>query len=130
MISISSVILEKKYPVKITARHHSITADEVIEVGGGDSGFRSEELLLASLAACTCITLRMYAERKNWDVGEINVQLSLETKTENGMSHSHIHREISYTKELDKEQRHRLFQIADKCPVHKILTGEIQIETT
>ena len=129
MHSVSSIISEKKYRVKLNARHHSILADEPVAIGGSDSGFRSEELLIASLAACTSITLRMYAERKNWDVGEIKVNLSMDTKTENGIAYSHIHREISYTNAVSEEQKLRLLQIADKCPVHKILTGKIQIET-
>lgn len=118
----------KKYQTTINSRHHSIIADEPEEMGGTDLGFKPGELLAASLASCTGITLRMYADRKKWDLEETMVEVTIDSNTPDG--DSKIHMNIRLFGNLDTEQRQRLLEIAHKCPVHKMLQNPIAIHTT
>jgi putative redox protein len=123
---------------QITAGAHRFLADEPVAAGGNDSGPNPYDLLLAALGACTAMTLRLYAERKALALDRIAVRLrhsrihaadceSCETRE--GMI-DHIERTIRLEGTLDAAQRARLLEIADKCPVHRTLTSEIDIRTT
>jgi putative redox protein len=114
------------YQVSIQAGKHLLKGDEPVEKGGGDTGASPFQFLLSSLGACTITTLRMYAQKKQWNVGEINVELVMNTDK----GETFIRRQISYSEKLSEEQHARMIQIANLCPVHKILTGTIKIETT
>ena len=103
---------------------HTIIADEPEEKGGTDLAPAPSTLLKMSLAACTAITLRMYADRKGWDLEEVNIEVDFE-KTENGTLF-HIH--ILVKGNLDETQIKRLTYIAHACPVHKILTNPIDTQ--
>jgi putative redox protein len=109
----------------VTSANHTIITDEPISMEGGDTGMNPYSLLLASLASCTAITLRMYLTRKMWIVEQITVSTKL-YKAENGTL---IERQISFTGELTIAQKNRLIQIANACPIHKILIGNIEIKT-
>jgi len=115
-----------KFAQDIQVADHRLRADEDAEKGGDNSGPAPHELLLAALGSCTAMTLKMYAERKGWPLRDVRVAL-------NG-SHSDgtfvINRHLTIDGDLDDEQRERLIEIADRCPVHKTLTGEIAITTT
>jgi len=105
---------------------HAIRADEEAEKGGDDTGATPHELLLAALGSCTAMTLRLYAERKGWPVRDVHVTLN----GVNGDGAYLITRQVAIHGDLDAEQRQRMLEIADKCPVHRTLVGEITINTT
>ena len=125
------------FRTELFAHGFSLVADEPVEYGGGNEGPSPYDYLLAALGACTGMTVQMYARRKGWPLEEALVRLS----------HQKIHaqdcenceaeerridrfvRELELHGELDPEQRQRLLEIAEKCPVHRTLTGEIRIET-
>jgi uncharacterized OsmC-like protein/alpha-beta hydrolase superfamily lysophospholipase len=126
-----------KFQQTIATGPHRFLADEPVKVGGLDSGPGPYDLLLAGLGACTAMTLRLYAERKSLPLERVSVTLmhgrihaaDCETcETKEGMI-DRIERAITLTGALDAEQRKRLMEIADKCPVHRTLTSEIDIRT-
>jgi putative redox protein len=107
-------------------RSHLVTADEPEENGGDDAGPSPQELLAASLASCTAITIEMYAKRKGWDIGDLAVDVNYEPAQRG--SPTKFKMVLSLPKELPEEQRERLMQIAAKCPVHRTLEGEVMFE--
>ena len=118
----------EKYYTEVTAGKNKIITDEPLDKGGQDKGFNPFELLASSLATCTAATLRMYIDRKGWSVPEIDVEVEMENypQTKNTI----FTRKISYGEALLKaEQLARLHHIADACPVHKMLHGNIEINT-
>lgn len=118
------------YRTTITARGITAIADEPAEHGGQDQGLRPHELLLSALASCTAITLRMYADRKGWDTGAVNVLASMERTQEGRVIDSRIHLDIAFGNSLAPEQRERLLQIAGACPVHRTLESPIHLTRT
>lgn len=108
------VTSNEKYVQHIEAREHRLSADEGEKLGGSDSGPNPYELLLSGLGACTSITLRMYAERKGWDLGEIHVGLHF---YRDDAGKEYIDRTLSCSGDLTEAQRQRLLEIAAKTPV-------------
>jgi putative redox protein len=127
MIKITAQIGKELYKTEIKSAVNTIIADEPVEAGGKNLGFAPRELLASSLGACTAITLRMYANRKGWDLTDAKVAITFEWDAEN--SKSVIKRNIALFGTLDDTQRARLLTIANSCPIHKILTNPIEIET-
>ncbi|GGH06124.1 OsmC family protein [Mucilaginibacter phyllosphaerae] len=118
-------IAHAQYQTIVTSGNHAIIADEPNKIGGTDTGMSPYNLLLASLASCTAITLRMYIDRKMWVVDEIIVNLQL-FKNKEGVL---IESKLEFKGELNDDQTKRLITIADACPVHKILVGNIVVNT-
>lgn len=126
-----------KFQQAVTVGPHRLTADEPIPVGGDDTGPGPYDFLLAALGACTSMTLRLYAERKALPLDRVTVTLRhskvhaadcAECETKTGTL-DQIEREIAMEGTLDPEQRQKLIDIADKCPVHRTLTSEVRITT-
>jgi putative redox protein len=113
---------------QVLIRDHELAADEPKDEGGQDSGPSPQELLAASLASCTAVTMEMYAARKGWDIGEATVEVEYEPAQRG--SPTRFAMTVSLPKELPDDQRERLMQIAAKCPVHRTLEGEVMFEET
>ncbi len=105
-------------------RHH-LVADEPVDLGGEDAGPSPDEYLAASLGTCTAITLQMYSQRKSWPLEDAEVRVSIQP----GAGATKFNRSIHLKGALTSEQKARLLQIANACPIHKILSGKIEIET-
>jgi putative redox protein len=115
-----------KFAQDIDIGRHRLRADEERDKGGDDSGPAPHELLLSALGTCTAMTLKMYAERKGWALRDVRVTLN----GQSGDAGFVITRQLRLDGDLDAEQRQRLVEIAEKCPVHKTLAGTITINTT
>jgi putative redox protein len=114
------------YTHRIELRQHELAADEPPDLGGGDQGPNPQELLAASLASCTAITIEMYAERKGWDVGEVAVECEYEQAERDQPTHFKL--TLRLPRELCQDQVDRLETIAAKCPVHRTLEGPVTFE--
>ena len=126
------------YVQAINANGHKLVADEPASLGGQDMGPDPYDLLLASLGACTSMTLRMYADRKGWPLAGVQVALThrkihgkdcSDCETQAGKV-DEISRTLTIDGDLDADQRARLLEIADMCPVHRTLHGEVKVRTT
>jgi putative redox protein len=103
---------------------HTVVVDEPVESGGTDTGPPPTRLLAAGLAACTAVTIEMYAERKGWDVGQVEVDADVSYE---GHAPSSFDVTVKLPGELSGEQRERLLEIAHKCPVHRVIRGETPV---
>jgi putative redox protein len=119
-------IATTKYRVQLDNGRHLFGADEPVEKDGQDTAPAPDELLEASLASCTAITLRMYADRKQWNLDGVDVDVNLERVEGKTV----FTRNITLKGNLDTEQKERLLQIAKLCPVSKTLSGSIEINTS
>jgi|ERR1700752_3513238 len=129
MIKTSAHIAKETYKTELkSSSGNSLISDEPIDKGGKDLGFSPKELLIAALAACTTITLRMYADHKQWDLQEVNIEVDLR-RDENDTTKTIITRKMEFIGNLDEEQRNRLTQIANSCPVHKMLANPVEINS-
>ena len=126
--NIEGEIGTQKYLCTIFWRNGKLLMDEPERVGGNDIGPDPFSTFLASLAGCTLSTLRMYIDRKDWDIPEIKISLNLYQET-NPELKTTISRIISFSSDVSDEQKERLLIIADKCPISKILKNKITINT-
>src|ERR1700691_3674581 len=127
----------RPYGQRIIVGEHELTSDEPSTIGGADSGPTPYDLLLAGLGACTAITVRMYADRKGWPLRQTTVRLRHQRihakdcascETTLGQL-DQIERELQFEGELTDEQRARLMDIAERCPVHRTLESEVLVST-
>jgi putative redox protein len=115
------------YEHEVEIREHRLIVDETEEKGGGDQGPTPTELLAASLATCTAITIEMYADRKEWELGGVEVQADFTQGTADTPPKFKV--EIRIPAELSDEQRERILVIAHKCPVHRtLMASDVEID--
>lgn len=127
-ITVKASLGKERYYTEVVAGENTLITDEPVDKGGGNKGFNPFEILATSLASCTAATLRMYIDRKEWNIDTINVEVELENfpLTKRAI----FKRDITFEGTiLDEEQIKRLRAIADACPIHKILTNDIEILT-
>ena len=130
-------LLEDNFTTSIQTKKHSFIADEPANVGGDDFGPSPYDYLSAGLAACTVMTLKMYAERKKWDLQEVFVYITYSKKHSDELNidlekptrFDHLQKKLKFIGNLDEKQTQRLKEIAAKCPVHKTLQSNIIIDT-
>lgn len=127
-VKVKASLGTEKYYTEVIAGENTLITDEPVDKGGGNKGFNPFEILATSLASCTAATLRMYIDRKDWEIPMINVEVDLEnypqTKT------AQFCRIIDFgNTEISEDIKDKLFKIADACPIHKILTNDIEILT-
>jgi putative redox protein len=125
MASIQVSSNASRYGQDIALRQFQLTADEPVSIGGDDRGPTPTELLLAGLGSCKAITIKMYAERKAWPVEHVYV--AVDSHTADGQSVMTAY--VTLVGDLTDEQRDRLREIGDRCPVHRLLTGNTEIHT-
>lgn len=116
----------KSFKHTIQVREHQVTVDEPLDVGGDDMGPDPQELLAASLASCTAITMEMYAARKGWDIGHVEVDVEY-SPAERGCP-TKFELVMRLPDDLPEDQVERLLVIAAKCPVHRALDGEVMFQ--
>ena len=130
-------ILEDNFTTSIQTKNHTLIADEPASIGGSDFGPSPYEYLNAGLAACTVMTLKMYAERKKWDLQEVFVYISHSRVHSNDLNVSvdkpkyldHISKKLKFVGNLDIQQKERLKEIASRCPVHKTIASQVVFNT-
>jgi len=125
---ITGTIGTQKYLCTISWRNGKLLMDEPENIGGNDLSPDPFSTLLASLAGCTLSTLRMYIDRKGWNIPEINISLNL-TQENEGELVTTISKTITFSTVISDEQKERLLFIAEKCPISKILKNKINLKT-
>ena len=120
---VSASIKKNHYETLIISGHKKMIVDEPLDKGGKDLGMSPMELLASALASCVAITLRMYADQKNWPLDEVFIEVSIDAK-----AHA-IEKDLTLVGDLNAEQIQRLKEIADKCPVNKMLSNANTINT-
>ena len=127
MVKVSGNITTSHYKTVLSNARNELIGDEPKSNGGTDLGFSPGELLCSALATCTCVTLRMYADRREWNLEKVEVNITMEKDTTKNITN--IERKIQLFGNLTDEQRTRLMEIAEQCPIHKTLTNPISIHT-
>ena len=124
--SVTCNLSHPKYLTSIKAKKHEFNVDEPVEYGGEDTAPKPTEYLLGALGACTAITMKMYAERKEWKIGEINVSVDL--LKGNNSDENVIIKYVSFQEKLNNEKIDRLLKIGEKCPVSKMLAHPVKMK--
>lgn len=114
-----------KTSVALSNGEHQIISDIAKQIGGEDEGLNPHELAEAALGACTTLTLEMYARRKNWDLTNLIVSVKIVKEGKESV----IERNLTFGEQTTREQRDRLMEIANKCPIHNLLESNIKVET-
>ncbi|MFY9311519.1 MAG: OsmC family protein [Bacteroidia bacterium] len=128
MVTVKGSIGKNHYKTSLSAETNHLFADEPVSNGGEALGFSPSELLSAALTACTCITLRMYSDKKSWPLEDVKV--TIDFSRDNVSNTSSINRTVELVGPLSEEQKQRLLQIANQCFIHKTLTSPIHIQTS
>lgn len=127
--SITVSIGTEKFATQVDARQHVLRVDEPGELGGADTGATPYELLLGAVGSCKAITAKLYAERKGWALTGVRVELAHD-RPEGRNGPERVRAVLTFEGDLDDDQRQRLLEIAEKCPVQKTVTGELTVESS
>ncbi|GIZ15675.1 OsmC family protein [Capnocytophaga catalasegens] len=127
MAKVKATLENTNYYTEVIAGQNTLITDEPTELGGEGKGFSPLEILATSLASCTAVTLKMYADRKEWDLGKIEINVSVEN--DKIAQKAIFNRQIGFSNTLDNKQQDRLLKVAESCPIHKLLHGEIEVKT-
>ncbi|MEP6616053.1 MAG: OsmC family protein [Ginsengibacter sp.] len=127
MTHVSATIGPENYCTILSANAHTLLADEPVLNGGQGKGFSPHELMAASLAACTVITLKMYADRKGWDIHGIKVEVSIQIEEHKFASFQCM---IEVPLHITEPQRNRMLEISRNCPLHQILVNTSKITSS
>ena len=127
-INISARNIPIGYQTILSNSQNGYLADEPIADNGTGLGFAPYDLLLSGLAACKTMTIRYYARQKGWELGVVHAELAMDTERRDGQTYTIIRSKIHIEGILTDDQRGQLLRVADRCPVHRLLTGEILIE--
>lgn len=122
-----ATIREEKFRTQIETDDHNFIADEPIDLGGSDLGPNPGEFLSTALASCSVITMKMYAERKGWELEEAIVEVDYERDAKENTTR--FTKKVELKGNLDEEQRKRLFEIAARCPIHRSLENPVEINS-
>lgn len=117
---------KNKFQFEITTDDHTLISDVKIKDGGDNKGMDPHDLLLSSLASCTAMTVQMYADRKSWQLTEAKVSVKIIQENNQGTI---FERTVEFVGNLDEEQKARLLEIANRCPIHRLLSSKIEINT-
>ena len=120
---------KETYKTEVQFKSHSLIADEPEELGGSNLGPTPGELFLSAAGTCAAITIRMYANRKEWNLDSVRVDMELLNKEDEEGAYTLMQECIVLEGDLDEKQRARLIQIAGKCPVAKMIKGRVKIES-
>lgn len=126
-VKTTAITKKEKYRTEVRTDPHHFIVDEPIEVGGKDLGVSPGELLAAALASCSSITMKLYADRKGWDLEEATVEVDFQRDSKFNVTN--FTKKVSFIGNLDEEQKQKLYEIASKCPVHRMLENPIQIHS-
>ena len=118
----------ENYLMEIKTTKHRVMVDEPESIGGSDQYPNPAQYVLSALASCTAITIKMYADNKGWDVGNINVDVKMKEIISLGKAVKKIVKAVQFEKQLDKSQIERLLMIGSKCPISKLLEQPVEME--
>lgn len=118
----------KNYLMEIKTTNHTVMVDEPESIGGSDQYPNPAQYLLSALASCTAITIKMYADNKKWNVGEINVDVKMKEVISSGKAIKKIVKAVQFENPLEDDQIERLLTIGSKCPISKLLEQPIEME--
>lgn len=127
-LNVTITIGKENFKTAIENGRHEIIADEPESLGGQDSGFSPEELLLSSLGTCIAMTIRMYADRKKIALDEVQLSTRLDTVSGDHQQSTYVNSHIRLIGNLTEKNRRDILEISNRCPIHKILTSPIIIE--
>ena len=118
----------ENYLMEIKTTKHTVMVDEPESIGGADQYPNPAQYLLSALASCTAITIKMYANNKKWNVGEINVDVKMKEVISSGKTIKKIMKAVQFENPLEDDQIERLLTIGSKCPISKLLEQPIEME--
>ena len=127
-LHVNATLGSENYLVEIETTNHRIMVDEPKSIGGADRYPNPAQYLLSALASCTAITIKMYANNKGWNTGEISVDVKLKDVLSSGKSHKKVVKTVHFENPLSNDQVDRLLTIGSKCPISKLLEQPIAME--